>query len=69
MILVYKTMTKKAAAKIAVEAKEGVKKFFEEHPERRVCNAQLWYQRTYTIKKANVDKQVDDLLLTIKTKG
>jgi hypothetical protein len=32
----YEKMTRNAAADIAVEAKAGIKKLFEEHPKMRV---------------------------------
>lgn len=65
--IVYQKMTAEQADNVSAQAKQGIKKFFENNPKRRVCNADLWYRKRYKIKRNDVDSQIDKFRKEIET--
>ena len=51
---VYKRMTKMEYKKAAKEALDGIKKWFDDNPKRRVCHAGLWQGIQCTVTRKNL---------------
>jgi hypothetical protein len=60
-------MTPEQADDISAQAKAGIKKFFENNSKRRICKADLWYGKRFTIKRKDVDAQIDEARKGIET--
>jgi len=52
--IVYKRMTKSEYKKAAKEALDGIKKWFDDNPKRRVCNAGLWHGIQCKVTRKNL---------------
>lgn len=52
--IVYKRMSKSEYKKAAKEALDGIKKWFDDNPKRRVCRAELWHGIQCTVTRKNL---------------
>jgi hypothetical protein len=52
--VVYKRMNKSEYKKAAKEALNGIKKWFDENPKRRVCHTELWQGIQCTVTRKNL---------------
>ena len=58
----YSKLSEKEIRKTAKDAIVGIKKFFEEHPRRRVCHAELWYGKQVAIRRNSVDEEIQKVV-------
>lgn len=44
------------------EAVENINKWFEQNPKRRVCRCELWYGKFQSIKRRDVQTQIESVV-------
>lgn len=59
MLLIYKSIPAKTIRKDAREAIPKIKAWFKANPDRKECNAELWYGKQLKIKADTVEEQVN----------
>ena len=68
MILVYKRLSKKQLLKEAKETINQINEWFEKNPTRKVCKAELWYGKIYTIKRNTVADRINEYVNVLLNK-
>lgn len=62
MLVVYPRMSEKELRDSAAEVIPQIEAFFTKNPKRRVCRSELWYGKTYSIKKKDVTEQINTII-------
>jgi len=68
MFIISALMTKQEVAEMAAAAIKGIEKWFEEHPKKKVCNAELFYGKHYKIHRGTVAIEVGKIADGLQTK-
>jgi len=59
LLAIYERIPDAEIDKTAEKVKADVAKWFAANPKRRVCNAQVWYNRVVKIRRAHAAKDID----------
>lgn len=62
MILIYDRLTEKQLKKAASEVVKNLTKWFKDNPKRKMCRAELWYGKMYSIKRKNIKGQINEIV-------
>ena len=62
MLIIYKTLTEQQLRDSAAEAIPKIETWFVQNPRRRVCRTELWYGKTQSIKKKDVEGQINAIV-------
>lgn len=66
--LLYELMTKEKLQRFKKEFLNGITKWFDDNPKRRVCRVKWVYGEEYTIKRKNFADQIEELVKNTRTK-
>jgi hypothetical protein len=59
LFVFHQKMSQPELRKAADAAQADITKWFAANPKRRVCNAQLWYNRPYKIRKGHINYDIE----------
>jgi len=70
-LVIYSPLTEAEIRKDAVKAKTQIKEWFDKHPKRNLCKAQLWYGSAHNIHRKSIDSDIDKAAVKAmsRTKG
>jgi hypothetical protein len=58
-IVIYKRISAKQIRSDAKEAKELIAKFFKDNPDRKECNAKVWYGEMITVHPDTIEADIN----------